>query len=88
MVFKSLHNLTPKYITDLVKISQNNHYVLRSVARRELTHVRPKTNYLSRAFSYSAMKLWNSIPVDIRNAKNLHGFKLKVNRYLFNQSTF
>ena len=41
--------------------------------------------YGARSFSVAAPTLWNSLPVDIKNAQSLFIFKKKLKTFLFNQ---
>ena len=41
--------------------------------------------YGARSFSVAAPTLWNSLPVDITNARSLFIFKKKLKTFLFNQ---
>lgn len=36
---------------------------------------KPRTNYLKNSFSYDGAILWNSLPIEIRQAKSLNLFK-------------
>ena len=83
LIFKAINNLTPSYISDLITFSSNNTYVLRSVAKRDISHNKPNTNYLKKTFSYSGMEIWNRIPTEIRNSQNINTFKGKFKSFLF-----
>ena len=63
LVFKSLNGLEPIYINDLLTLSSNERYQLRSITKTNWTISKPKTNWLKKAFSYTACKVWNEIPV-------------------------
>ena len=41
--------------------------------------------YGDRSFAASAPKLWNALPVDIKNSESLDIFKSKVKTHLFRQ---
>ena len=46
----------------------------------------PKTKtklYGDRSFDDRALRLWNALPVDIKNSESLNIFKSKVRRLLF-----
>ena len=45
---------------------------------------RTYTRYGDRAFSVAAPKLWNSLPISIRNATSIECFKSNLKRFLFN----
>ena len=47
---------------------------LRSVEEHLLVVPRTKLSFLSRAFSVAAQKLWNNLPLDIRNSKTMSIF--------------
>ncbi len=40
----------------------------------------------ARSFSYAAPRLWNSLPLDIRNSNCLLTFKTRLKTYLFRQA--
>ena len=60
--FKALNNLSPHYIFSLLPVRKPSTYCLRSSTVTCL--VVPKTHYLTgdRAFSSSALRLWNKLP--------------------------
>ena len=39
-------------------------------------------NYFKKSFRYSGSVLWNSLPVDVRDACNFNNFKFMLKRYL------
>ena len=83
LVDKSLNNLAPAYINSLLKNYKPSRN-LRSVDQGLLTV--PKSNqrtYGDRAFSVAAPKLWNSLPLDIRNSGSITLFKCKLKTFLF-----
>ena len=40
----------------------------------------PRTDYLKRGFAHSGAQLWNSLPLELRQATSLNDFKTKLNR--------
>jgi hypothetical protein len=83
LVFKTLNNMAPTYMTELMTLSDNKIYNLRSRSRKDIVlWTRPKTNYIKDTFSYYGMNIWNNIPLNIRNANNLKCFKEKYKAYL------
>ena len=83
LIFKAINNLTPSYISDLIAFSSNNKHVLRSKAKRDISHNKPNTNYLKKTFRFSSMEIWNRIPIEIRNSQNINTFKSKFKSFLF-----
>ena len=47
---------------------------------------RTRTVLATRVFSVAAPKLWNTIPIDIRNSLSLDTFKSKLKTFLFRQA--
>ena len=65
-VYKSLHNQSPSYITDLLSVKLAANYALRSSGKSLL--LVPKVNCSTlgvRAFAPAAPVLWNSLPLTI-----------------------
>ena len=73
MVFKSLHALAPGYLCSKLE-RQETAYNLRD-SENKLNVPLPRTNYYKNSFSYSGATLWNSLPIDIRQAESLGLFK-------------
>lgn len=85
LVFKSLHGLTPRYLSDDCQL-------LSDVGRRQLrssdvsTCVVPRTNTSlgDRAFQVAGPKLWNSLPATLRRPDMTTGqFRGLLKTYLF-----
>ena len=83
LVYKGLNKLVPSYVSDLINITNNSNYNLRSVTNKNIIYLKPKTNFLKQSFSYSCIKTWNDLPVKIRNSKSLTIFKQSMKAYLF-----
>ena len=75
MVHKSLHGLAPEYLCNMfVDRGSLNTYPLRD-SECKLVVPRSRTNYLKSSFGYSGAVLWNSLPVELRQASNLGAFR-------------
>ena len=75
MMYKILNNLAPKYLRDHFEMSAiDNFYTLRN---RKLCLVLPKpqTEYLKKSFAFSGVKLWNTLPEDVKCSNSLSQFK-------------
>ena len=82
-VFKSLNNLAPEYISELLN-QYNPPRALRSANKNLL--IVPKTlnkTYGDRAFYAAAPKLWNNLPQVIRDCNSITSFKSNLKIYLF-----
>ena len=76
MVYKALNGLAPEYISEIfVKISDTHNRILRSVDNELLRIPGSRTKIYENSFTISAAKLWNEIPLYIRNIKDLETLK-------------
>ena len=83
ITYKALHGLAPLYITDLLH-SKPNVRTLRSSDKGLL--VIPVTKLKTkgdRAFAVVAPTLWNSLPLVVKNAESVDGFKNLLKTHLF-----
>ena len=63
LTYKALNNLTPAYISNLLKpILESHKLSLRLSGNRILLIPRSRTALYDRSFSYSVSELWNSLP--------------------------
>jgi len=82
IVYKVLHGSMPHYFDDVIFVSNNNTYSLRSTTHNDLSSVAFKTNYGKRTFAYCARNIWNFIPNNIRQAPSLISFKRHFKNHL------
>ncbi|MEW8544984.1 MAG: reverse transcriptase family protein [Candidatus Thiodiazotropha sp.] len=83
LIFKALNNLTPAYITNLLKpMSETHSRSLRSSVNGTLSVPRSRTSLFDRSFSSSAPRLWNSLPSSVRNSTSLNSFKADLRTVL------
>ena len=85
LTFKCIYGLAPTYLSGLISIKSNSLYNLRSTGRLLLDHPKGKmlTTLRARSFSAAAPKLWNELPVGLRQATSLNSFKSRLKTYLF-----
>ena len=83
--YKALHGSSPIYIRNMIEV----HRHVRNLRSTDtLSLVLPKSRsvtYGNRSFVYTAPKLWNSLPVNVRNADTLGSFKKLLKTHLFVQ---
>ena len=84
LVFKTLNNQCPEYMKDIISFSNNEVYNLRSSVKKDVAHIRFKTQHMKHSFSYHSRLFWNSLPKEIRSALTVQSFKSKSKKYLFN----
>ena len=84
--FKSLHELAPQYITDLLSPYPTPR-PLRSSDSNLLAIPQSRTKtYGDRAFAVAAPTLWNNLPEELRNVHELGSFKRQLKTVLFNSA--
>ena len=83
--YKAINDSSPIYIRDMVEVYKP----VRNLRSTEtVSLVLPKSRsvkYGNRSFVYAAPKLWNSLPVNVRNADTLTSFKKLLKTHLFLQ---
>jgi len=72
--FKALHTGLPPYLTDLLQRYQLTRS-LRSSSSHQLFIPRHNLSFGSRSFRFSAPRIWNSLPLRIRESQSLPAFK-------------
>ena len=75
----------PTYLDDIISIRSNSLYNLSSTGKLFLDHPKGKmlTTLGARSFSAAAPKLWNELPVEVRQATSLNSFKSRLKTYPF-----
>ena len=78
MVFKALNSLAPKYLPELFKRNSESHLrVLKNASSHlRLPNKTKKTGQI--CFSYRGAKLWNTLPIEIKQASSLQICKDKL----------
>ena len=77
-MYKVLNNLAQSSLAELFEHKRNiTKYDLRG-SSTSLQLPQPKTEKLKKSFSYDGAKLWNSLPVDVRNSETLTLFKERI----------
>ena len=81
LVYKSVNNDGPIYINELFKLKIVK-YNLRGIGTR-LEQPNFNLEWLHRSFSYVTSTLWNNLPAQIRESKNIKSFKNAVSKHTF-----
>jgi hypothetical protein len=82
LTYKALHGEGPVYIKDMLT-PYNPSRTLRSDSRLLLEVPRSRTKAGDRAFSVASPKLWNSLPLALRQATSTDAFKGQLKTHLF-----
>jgi len=82
MTFKALHTDRPPYLSDFLQHHEPKRS-LRSSCSHQLLVPRHKLTFGSRAFLFSSPRVWNSLPVSIRETKSLPTFRRHLKTFYF-----
>ena len=82
LVYKCLHNLSPTYLSDLLTVRQST-YNTRSSSQAILHTPRMYKSVGDQAFSAFAPKLWNNLPINLKQCTSLNSFKKLLKLHLF-----
>ena len=83
ITFKALHDLAPGYILDLIT-PYEPHRALRSLDLSLLRQPRSRTKtFGDRSFTVCAPRLWNRLPIHLRQIDELESFKTALKTHLF-----
>ena len=83
IIFKSIHGLSPVYISNLISMKPQSNYCLRSNNELLLAPnvIKTKKTLGDRAFAAAAPKLFNGLPREIRSTTNLNHFKIPIKTF-------
>ena len=84
-VYECLNSLAPIYFREYFTSIQSIHSIgTRQSKKGDLYALRCNTTqYGLRSIHYSGVRIWNSLPVAIRNSQSLPNFKEKMKAYIF-----
>ena len=86
MTYKSLNGLAPRYLSDLLHWKTATR-TLRSTNKHLLYVPKYKLeSYGGRSFSSAAPRLWNELPIEIREQVTISTFKKHLKTYLFSKT--
>ena len=85
VTYKIRHNFAPAYLNELL-FNYTPHRLLRSSSLNLLSIPKTKTvTYGDRSFSVIAPKLWNDLPIIIKQCSTVDSFKSRLKAFLFNR---
>ena len=85
MVFKTVHNLSPSYISELIISSSTiaRRRDLWSTSQQVLLVPRYRTHFSERTFAVAGPTMWSLLPVKVLNAPTLMTFRNRLKEHLF-----
>ena len=84
-VYKILNQLTPEYLNNTIKVYTPSRNPRSITDTCRLCIPLSKLSSAEKRFAVAAAKTWNAIPLPIRNASSILGFKSSLKTYLFPQ---
>ena len=87
IVHKCLKGETPTYLADLIQYNYRRGGLRNNTDARKLLvlYVKNKT-FASRAFSVYVPRMWNNLPITVREIGNTQGFKKALKTFLFKKA--
>ncbi len=83
LVFKSLNGMSPDYMTDMFTYSHEiGTYNTRSTVQNILCVPKINKQIFSQSIQFNGPRMWNSLPLEIRNAQSLIPFKSLLKLFL------
>ena len=85
LVYKSLNGIGPLYLSELLSNYSNSEQrqCLRSCRLDDLNIPRSNNKFGDRSFFVCAPKLWNTLPVEVKNSPSVQSFKKVLKTFLF-----
>ena len=82
LLYKSLHNLAPTYLSNKFTYTSSIHQVnLRSRTVSTLHVPKPNLEICRKTLAYSGHKIWNTLPESVRSSPSLEAFKQRYLRW-------
>ena len=86
LTFKVLSGECPAYLSDLVNLQQARRTGLRSGDYKKLFERRCRRQWGDRSFAAAAPRLWNTLPLAVKESQSLDTFKKNLKSHLFERS--
>ncbi|KAJ8045707.1 hypothetical protein HOLleu_08765 [Holothuria leucospilota] len=78
--------MAPEYLSCLLSRKEEAAYQLRSNSSHILVVPRFFTKFGERSFAVAGPRLWNPLPLEIKECSSLTNFKCKLKTYFFKQA--
>lgn len=84
LIYKSVHGLAPKYLSDMIHVQIPKRSTRRSADPLLLEVPQTKrSTFADRSFSVFGPKMWNELPLILRQSKSVDAFKAGLKTRLF-----
>ena len=86
LTYKSLKFGQPAYLSELLSYNQTERLLRSSEDPKLVEPVIAQSNFSNRCFAFCAPRMYNGLPLDIRNAPSVLSFKSRLKTFLFTQA--
>ena len=86
LVHKALSFGQPRYLTDLLHVREVTRDLRASTVRTLEEPIISRSLFSNRCFSYCAPRLYNSLPVELRNVNCVETFKKRLKTFIFSEA--
>ena len=88
LVYKALNKLAPDYIASYCHSGSTNQRqsTLRSADEDDLIVLKTVTEFVKRSFAFAGPRLWNNLPINVRQSPSIDIFKTCLKTFLFHKS--
>ncbi|XP_072014868.1 uncharacterized protein [Amphiura filiformis] len=83
LAYKGIHGLLPSYLTEFSFLMFHLENLRSGDDKLRLAIPRTKRTLGDKAFTAAAPRLWNSLPIHIRQLPSIHRFKKSLKTHLF-----
>ena len=83
-MYSIINDLSPVYLKLFIQCRHISQYHLRSDFSNNLSLPFPHTELFKKSLQYSGAKLWNALPVNVKESEVLVDFKIKCKQYILN----
>ena len=81
-MYKIVYKLVPDTLCSLLKSASIRDTPIRTTRQQfDLPHFRARTDLFDNTFFPSTIRLWNQLPLDVRNSTSIYSFKSKITHY-------
>ena len=72
-------------MSEMVTFAMNDKYNLGSSSKKDIAHVKFRTQHLKNSFAYHSRLIWNALPEHVRSALTVNTFKLRCTKHYFEE---
>ena len=86
LVFKALQYGQPAYLRELLQYNAPTRILRNDRTDRLIEPIVAQSSYSDRCFYSCAPKMFNSLPINVRNSETIEMFKTRLKTFLFRES--